>query len=1355
MSLRMRISGMKAILFGGLLALLMAGCEGRNLFGPGAGLGPQMIVFTVPATVRAGEELRVQARAVSSIRVDSIVVTAVSADFNGRQKKVSENNETDLSASLGLMIPSVITDTLVIVTGIAWDAQGNASIPIVDTVRAIDTTPPTAGILLTDTIVGQARNFQFQVQASDNIGLTWIGYQILNSDSLVVFADSVPTTGKTRTRAFTYAVPVDLPLGMYRVAPIARDIDGNRSIGGVTRSFRVIFIDDVRPGVVILEPPANMMVAEADSVFVRTRVTDNDAVARVVIEGVAFRGNVDLGTDVVVARFAPRTINLSPAKADTTLTRYLIANSLVGAETAHIIVTATDQQGNVSADTVAIQIIADTDPPVVVIGTPGAGAQFQINDSIFFPIPVIATVSDPTGFVRSGVVHVEFRGFRLEGDPALLNQVEIPMFTTQTLTLTPPRILPQAIQRNMVPTVRPDTTTVVYFVVTARDARGNIGADTVSVLLTRDNVAPSITIIEPAGGTGVPMADSLLVRARVQDVDGVVSVTFDGVAHRGDRDLGTHQEVIRFLPRTVNLAPPVADTIISRYLQQSGDITSEPVYIRVVARDVGGNIRRDSVLVTLGGPRVQLPDLVPGTAVPAGTILPIRVTAQDPSGINLVTIEITGADNPPLFQDAVLVGQNPNSIDLTYNYTIPALASGPLNIRARARNSNSIFGASPLVTLNVVGAGGGSDVTPPEVRILVQPQGSGSDPNRIEVTDPIRVSVTARDNTGGAGVDTTGYTVRAVRRGNLADTLWITQAIAPGIVGGTVTRIFNPTLLLNFEVSPGVPFYDPVNRPDTIDLDFFGWAVDAALPAPNCGAAISPTVFQQLTCTTISFGGDDFRVAQGSNGQRVVVSLVSGETVRIPHGGSIADVAVHAPTERLFLSNIGRGWVEVFDPVARVFLDSIPVGSEPWGIATSANPNLLYVGNSGGTNISRIDLTVGPVGTEVLRIGTPNSLLWDVEERVVDGVLVFNPIPYDFSDRPQFAAEDSQGRIVYSTRPTGAAPDGSIRLLDFTVGSDPESILFTGHAAITPTSGWFAFGNIDRILTAPGGIFMRTHRPGERISSPGAVFTSAVYTGLSACPPLIPMGTCGAFSDLLAQVQAAIPADNLFHPYGAQGRWNIESVGLTDTTFIAVSGNRSVVAIGEGMTAATGRIFLWRAAEETITDAISVADLVGNAAERVMGVAMNEDGQMGVGRGLFGIYFFDRELRLIGSPAIGAGGSGVALHPFHVGEGIGTPPHVAYAFVPVGNNTVQIFNTRNYFQSGRIHIRDTIVGPLRSAAPFAGDNAGLTCIMSGGAVDIHNPATDSACVAVKLYGITSGGGVVVIDATKGDILSGL
>jgi hypothetical protein len=138
---------------------------------------------------------------------------------------------------------------------------------------------------------------------------------------------------------------------------------------------------------------------------------------------------------------------------------------------------------------------------------------------------------------------------------------------------------------------------------------------------------------------------------------------------------------------------------------------------------------------------------------------------------------------------------------------------------------------------------------------------------------------------------------------------------------------------------------------------------------------------------------------------------------------------------------------------------------------------------------------------------------------------------------------------------------------------------------------------------------------------------------------------------------------------------------------------------------------------------------------------------------LFGVYFFDRDLRLIGSPMISAGGGGVALHPTHTGEGLATPANRAYAFVPVGNNRVEIYDTRNYFRSGHVHIRDTIVGPVRSTLPFPSDNAGLTCGTDGsGAVILAG--SDDACVAVKLYGVGSQGGVVVINVTKADILRG-
>ncbi|MEX0856120.1 MAG: hypothetical protein WD056_00995 [Gemmatimonadota bacterium] len=1313
------------------MALSAWGCEGNNLFGPGVGVGPQIIHFLLPPTVMSGSQLPVDVRAVALVRVDSIVVTATGGEFAFRRVLLSPHEGTDFSSTTDFDIPGVISDTLVVLTGVAFDAQGNRSLASVDTVRAIDTTPPTSSVALSQDVVGQGKSFGIEVSGQDNIGLRALGYQLLSPNELEIFRDSVLSSGLENSAEFIYAAGLDLPLGDYTVRSFAHDLEGNFAKGATADSIEVIFIDEENPTVEIQIPTPGTQVAEGDSTLVRVRVRDNDKVSQVRIEGVAFRGDPDLGTFQVVHRYTPWDINLVNASADSILNRYLRANATIGAETVHVIVTATDRQENVGADTVAFNLLADEDPPLVVINAPGDGAEFTIGNSI----PVRATVSDPDGFLKSVVVHVRFQGISLRGDPDLLAQEEIVRFTPMELELDPARVLPQQILRVLVPTADEEEEDVLL-IVTATDARGNVSADTVTVSLTEaEDFPPSIQILNPTLGSGSALTDSLFVRARLQHPIGVQRVTIDGVAHRGDRDLGTHNEVMRFVPRLVDFTPPLPlDTIVARYLQPVGT-ESEEVYIRFVAEDAEGNIARDSVLITMGGPSVQIPDLVSGQSVSAGQSLPIRVTASDPAGVNLVRVEITGVDAVTL-EDFILAGQDPTAIDLTFDYTLPISVSGTLTIRATARNTNGIFGTAPLVNLTVID-GTGVDNTAPEVRILVQPQGAAGNPNRIEVTDSVRVSVTARDNSGGSGVQQTGYTVRVVRRDNPADTLWITDTIATGGgVSGTVTRVFQLRALEDFQVG-GVPFYDPINRPDSLDLDFWGWSLDAS---GNCGAAVSSTLFQRLICDIVTDGGEDYRVATGETGQRVILALISGETVRLPSGGSIADAAVHVPEGLLFLSNIGLGHLEVFDLATRTFESPILVGSDPWGLAPGlpgVDPNALFVANSGGTNISEVDVA-GRM--EVDRVSTPNSLLWDVQESLDQGQVNFNAVPFDFSDRPQFVAQDAQGRLVYSTRPTGAAPDGTIRLVDFTLGAEPAVLLFTGHGRTNPSEGWRALANVDRVFTGPAGVFMRTHQPG----TPATEFETAVYSGL--CPT---DGTCGAFNELLADVSAAIPADPLFHPVGFQGRWDIESVGLTDTTFIARAGDGSVVAIGEGATATTGRIFLWNAADETITDAITVLDLVGNAAERVAGVAMNQDGSMGVGRGLFGIYFFDDELRLVGSPMISAGGSGVALHPLHTGVGLATSLNTAYAFVPVGNNTIEIYNTRNYFRSGHAQIRDVIVGPVRSALPFPADNAGFTCPLAGGALDLT--AADDECVAVKLYGISSGGGVTVINVTKADI----
>ncbi|HIF20816.1 MAG TPA: hypothetical protein EYQ27_02665, partial [Gemmatimonadetes bacterium] len=113
--------------------------------------------------------------------------------------------------------------------------------------------------------------------------------------------------------------------------------------------------DSVPPTVTITSPRGDSLSAKpiGDSVFVSAQITDDVAVRSVRFYGVAFRGDVDLGTDEVVERFEEKTVTLADV-ADTTLTRYLIATADSVRETVQILVEATDTAGNISTDTVAL-----------------------------------------------------------------------------------------------------------------------------------------------------------------------------------------------------------------------------------------------------------------------------------------------------------------------------------------------------------------------------------------------------------------------------------------------------------------------------------------------------------------------------------------------------------------------------------------------------------------------------------------------------------------------------------------------------------------------------------------------------------------------------------------------------------------------------------------------------------------------------------------------------------------------------------------------------------------------------------------------------------------------------------------
>ncbi len=1073
----------------------------------------------------------------------------------------------------------------------------------------------------------------------------------------------------------------------------------------------------------------------------------------------------------VVDASGPRTINkirvqLSGAMVADTTFDVADPSTAVDAEIRLVVPEGTGPSDQLVAIAQAIDLAPDTSGTrqvTITIGdeTPPTVSAVSSPDEVAAGEDITITVdaADNRGVETVGVTALDYFGGR---DTTLTRTfTDADRDVTHQFTLLTPAIDTGELE-------------LVPFAIDINGNRTDGGPASVGV---EDRKGPTFISLATVPDSTIPLQDTVKVQVitEIEDPAGIRQVTFIGLSYRGDPSMGTDSVVERFAQQVIGFPRPTeggdlpTSYTLDPILFSEDLITTEAVEIFVIAEDALGNVSDTSKIVVVGGPDISITDPPGDFAVHVGKTISVSLSVFDRDGIDSVKLIVTEAATVDTFDMAVPVPSNER-------FTVDQVVTMPntdqtVQLQAFAWNDNEIGGRSTPVFVEVL-EDAPDDVTPPTVSVTATrfvPSNAG---DRMEVLDELEVVVSALD--GNSGLTRLGLSIVAEFQGQV-DTLTRDMTFAAtNERRELVFRVPVDELLTLLGVADVETF--EASLPQGIDLRFHGFAAD---DSGNLACAVGEG--EQLACEPGGYSPTAFYTAAGTLGLRMQIEVVRGVTVLLnDRSAVIADLAVDTLEDRLFLSNRSQNLVEFMELDANyrnsAFFDTpVQVGSQPLGLfigervvadteagfgitlPAGSIARTLYVANAGGTNMSMVHMDPVAANVEevdVVRLQTNNAVLWEITENTDEfGNVRFLAEWYDFSDRPQYLAQDSMLRIVYSTIPTEHAPMATVRY----VHGDPNPeafddrpevrFLLTGDM-VAQSDGTLVLANIDSLQIDPisGGddlIKLFSHDPGypnNIIESPWSFQVSDAVASVRSQIDAAMVGRSNA-----AQARN-------FYPFFGPGTWDMDRVRWSDQTFVTASGDRGKIALGEGEAVPTGRIMIWHADEiYTISDEIQIEDLQGNASEEVRGVGLNQNGTLGVARGRETTYFFDPNLRMTGGYShAGSGGAGAAFHPDHdelTDGGHRDAGSGGVAFVGTAEHSIEVVNTFHFNLVNTLVIRDDIDGPLVAGPPLATDNGGL----GGQCVAMTASPADQDCVVAKLYAITSAGGVVIVNVRLRDL----
>lgn len=755
----------------------------------------------------------------------------------------------------------------------------------------------------------------------------------------------------------------------------------------------------------------------------------------------------------------------------------------------------------------------------------------------------------------------------------------------------------------------------------------SIGAcnDSTSSDGTRDRIPPRVTLTPVTGGADTVIrfntgaTDNLgLKTIRVQAV-GAVGLAYDTT----------------FTSAVTNVALPF--TLFSSRAVPPGT----PVIITATAIDGAGNSSGvDTLRMATGNvppPEVRILSPTSGSSAVVGKSILVTVMGKTALKVLSLGLSTTG---PVVYTDSVVFSSPlADSITMQDTVAIPLNATpGTLTITPFLRDSLGQRAVGPSITITVQTAAQVNSVPVVNGYCLASSafnNACGHD-RRVEVSDTVHVE--ADDP---SGISTLGYEVRRAIGGAIDD-----------------TQTFASNGQLTF-----LPHRFALRLPYTT----------------------FPTIAYIQVFATNSNGVRAYAKLPSGLDRIDTVQVIAGVTKSLPLGGRVADALYHPGRDRLYLTNIERNQVEVFNLADSSFKAPVIVGSRPWGLAgwplnrAGDMADTVLVANSGGTNISYVDLAAGVSGSglEVFRYQLPNIVAYTVTSilSATTNLPIQVRTVHDFSDRPQFlgatcvapAGACTEVVVAYSTTPTTG-----------------QSIPFDDRR------GTIRWENLTRGVTAPGLTDLRTSH---------FFFEQAI-------------GQTGARGDTLVVIRydANGVDSTVLVPYVDPVTLRsivvtIPKLAFRDTTFARGSGNFRRAVFGEGGNVLGSRAVMYdvdRGPNPTypyidlgVSPPADVTDFIANSFARVTGAAISFDGTLSAIRA-DSTYILNPALRLQGVLATTFTNAGLDFHPRNTGLN-SFPTNTRLAFAASSEPLIEIFDTNCYQRVGTIPIKDPIIGPIKAA----------------------------------------------------------